>query len=148
MNAILFIRLFFLRFFRCSSHLKRQFNYKRGSLSHFAGNRNRASHFINHFFHNSHAKSGSMINTAGIRPFLCKRFKNMFQKFFAHTNSSIRNYPAIGNYIILFPYTFLFCQNFATRICKFNAISIYIQKYLSQIQRICYNVWMYKNTIS
>ena len=26
------------------------FNYKSGSLSHFAGNRNRASHFINHFF--------------------------------------------------------------------------------------------------
>ena len=147
MNAILFIRLFFLRFFWCSSHLKRQFNYKSGSLSHFADNRNRTSHFINHFFHNSHAKSGSMIIAPGISSFLCKRFKNMFQKFFAHANSCIRNYPSIGNYIILFFYTFLFCRNFPTKICKFNAVSIYIQKYLSQIQRIRYNVRMYPNTI-
>ena len=51
---------------------------------------------------NCHTKTGSSINRTRSCILLCKCFKNMFLKFFTHSNSSIRDRESI-HYIIFCP---------------------------------------------
>ena len=97
-------------------------------------------HLFNQTFDDRHAKPSSLVNTTRIIFLLCKRIKDVIQKFLAHANSRVRDRPPIDApavpYILrLHPGT-----DFSARTIVFDAVSINIQENLAQMELAAINI--------